>query len=112
MVRCHGKPIKSKSGLPVQPPAPPPPELVKPAPADSSLLEQMDRGEEPQENDYIALLLGDDDPHSSADRSIVTFLAVPTETLQVFDFKLISNEWWCISDTSWMDMGYNNEDVT
>ena len=83
MVRCHGKPIKSKTSYPVQPlPPPPPAELVKPIPADP--LEQVDRGEEAQENDYIALLLGDDDPHSSTDRSIVTFLAVPTETLQVF----------------------------
>jgi len=81
MVRCHGKPIKSKTSYPVQPlPPPPPAELVKPIPADP--LEQVDRGEEAQENDYIALLLGDDDPHSSTDRSIVTFLAVPTETLQ------------------------------
>lgn len=36
------------------------------------------------QSDYIALLLGgDDDDQSSADRSIVTFLAVPTESLQV-----------------------------
>merc|ERR1712071_114827 len=63
------------------PPTPipiPTPQLVKVA--EASALNPIDR-EAAQENDYIALLLGDDD-HSSVDRSIVTFLAVPTETLQ------------------------------
>ena len=79
MVRCHGQPIKSKSHPQQQPP-----ELVRAA---ADALEVAER--EPQENDYIALLLGDDEDNSSADRSIVTFLAVPTDTLQVYFHSFI-----------------------
>jgi len=43
--------------------------------------------EQPSQGDYIALLLGDDDDQSSAERSIVTFLAVPADTLQVCCFQ-------------------------
>nr|CAH0108047.1 unnamed protein product [Daphnia galeata] len=65
MVRCHGN--GSTQLIPTVSPTEPP-ELIK--------IDQ------PIQNDYIALLLGDDEEHMSADRSVVTFLAVPTDSLQ------------------------------
>lgn len=70
MVRCHGNRTPAVST--VVPTEAPPPELIK-------VLEQ------PAQNDYIALLLGEDEDQMSTDRSIVTFLAVPTESLQVMN---------------------------
>lgn len=78
MVRCHGQGI-GISRVPTGPPTstttansePLPPELVKIVDTQS-------------QNDYIALLLGDDDDQS-ADRPIVTFISV-SENLQVFYF--------------------------
>ncbi|XP_032791258.2 zinc finger X-linked protein ZXDB [Daphnia magna] len=67
MVRCHGSQAPTAgTSLSTDPP---PPELIKVA-------------DQPFQNDYIALLLGDDEDHVSTDRSVVTFLAVPTDSLQ------------------------------
>lgn len=71
MVRCHGN--RTPSVPTAAPTEPPPPELIK-------VVDQ------PTQNDYIALLLGDDEDQMSADRSVVTFLAVPTDSLQVLLF--------------------------
>lgn len=76
MVRCHGQGSAT-------PPAgetlsdPSPPELIKVS-------------DPPSQNDYIALFLGDDEDQSSADRSIVTFLAVPSDSLQVAFYHYLS----------------------
>jgi hypothetical protein len=67
MVRCHGN-RSTPCTATVSPTEPP--ELIK-------VIDQ------PIQNDYIALLLGDDEEQMSADRSVVTFLAVPTDSLQV-----------------------------
>lgn len=68
MVRCHGSQAPTAgTSLSTDPP---PPELIKVA-------------DQPFQNDYIALLLGDDEDQVSTDRSVVTFLAVPTDSLQV-----------------------------
>lgn len=69
MVRCHGNRTPSTVN-PTTSTEPSPPELIK-------VVDQ------PTQNDYIALLLGDDEDQMSTDRSVVTFLAVPTESLQV-----------------------------
>ncbi|XP_046444164.1 zinc finger X-linked protein ZXDB-like [Daphnia pulex] len=66
MVRCHGN-RSTPCTATVSPTEPP--ELIK-------VIDQ------PIQNDYIALLLGDDEEQMSADRSVVTFLAVPTDSLQ------------------------------
>ena len=73
MVRCHGN--GSTQLIPTVSPTEPP-ELIK--------IDQ------PIQNDYIALLLGDDEEHMSADRSVVTFLAVPTDSLQVVEWMIFS----------------------
>jgi hypothetical protein len=73
MVRCHGN--GSTQMIPTVSPTEPP-ELIK--------IDQ------PIQNDYIALLLGDDEEHMSADRSVVTFLAVPTDSLQVVEWMIFS----------------------
>ena len=68
MVRCHGD--RTPSVPTATPTEPPTPKLIK-------VVDQS------TQNDYIALLLGDDEDPLSADRSVVTFVAVPTESLQV-----------------------------
>lgn len=70
MVRCHGQGSATPPAGDALPPDPSPPELIKVSDPSS-------------QNDYIALLLGDDEDQPLADRSIVTFLAVPSDSLQV-----------------------------
>ncbi|EFX64679.1 hypothetical protein DAPPUDRAFT_333952 [Daphnia pulex] len=66
MVRCYGNRCTPCTAT-VSPTEPP--ELIK-------VIDQ------PIQNDYIAFLLGDDEEQMSADHSVVTFLAFPTDSLQ------------------------------
>ena len=74
MVRCHGQGSATPPTGEALQPDPSPPELIKVA-------------DPLPQNDYIALLLGDDEDQPLADRSIVTFLAVPSDSLQVGVFS-------------------------
>jgi hypothetical protein len=67
MVRCYGN-RSTPCTATVSPKEPP--EMIK-------VIDQ------PIQNDYIALLLGDDEEQMSADHSVVTFFAFPTDSLQV-----------------------------
>jgi len=86
VVRCHG----SQAAAPNQRTHPPATTSIVMTPSSSTSTdppELIKVDEQPSQGDYIALLLGDDDDQSSAERSIVTFLAVPADTLQVCCFQ-------------------------
>lgn len=92
MVRCHGNRTPVVTTTPTEPS---PPELIK-------VVDQ------PTQNDYIALLLGDDEDQLSADRSVVTFLAVPTDSLQVIS-PFILNRKCCNICLIRQDPGVNGD---
>ena len=90
VVRCHGtgqpasNPLTSRSAASVAAAATTSRVPSITTTAGRSNPPELIKVEDAPQSDYIALLLGgDDDDQSSADRSIVTFLAVPTDSLQV-----------------------------
>ena len=69
MVRCHNS------------------NRVKPTTSKPPVLHNNEA--ESQQTDYIALFLGDDEDQSTVDRSVVTFLAVPAESLEVYFYLVL-----------------------
>lgn len=94
MVRCHGN--RTPSVVATTSTEPSPPELIK-------VVDQ------PTQNDYIALLLGDDEDQLSADRSVVTFLAVPTESFQVISAFTLNGKHFNTFQYFLQDPGVNGD---
>lgn len=69
ILRCHGRCTSSAAD------AAPALDLNPPG-----LIKVVDQ---PSQNDYIALFMGEEDDQISEERSIIAFLSLPTEGLQV-----------------------------